>query len=234
MKDYKKILEGVVNIINTTEKSDIGFANICTYIGEKCPELKESEDERVKKRILLSLEKDLMATKNSGCSTKDLEDCITWLEKQGKQKQEANYPKFDFNDILALQCCMETVKKVQEDKELYGQLQSLHNRLYDAYQLEKQGEQKPVIDFKAKNWYVSKVDGKIHDITYNSTDMVEPKFHEGDQIIHQGTENIYKVVARIDNQYQLKYGDNYTVQKCADVNRCARLWDATKDAKKGE
>ena len=25
MKDYKKILEGVVNIINTTEKSDIGF-----------------------------------------------------------------------------------------------------------------------------------------------------------------------------------------------------------------
>ena len=30
MKDYKKILEGVVNIINTAEKSDIGFANICT------------------------------------------------------------------------------------------------------------------------------------------------------------------------------------------------------------
>ena len=46
MKDYKKILEGVVNIINTAEKSDIGFANICTYIGENCPELKESEDEK--------------------------------------------------------------------------------------------------------------------------------------------------------------------------------------------
>jgi hypothetical protein len=43
MKDYKKILEGVVSIIDTTEKSDIGFANICTYIGENCPELKESE-----------------------------------------------------------------------------------------------------------------------------------------------------------------------------------------------
>lgn len=43
MKDYKKILEGVVNIISTTEKSDIGFANICSYIGENCPELKESE-----------------------------------------------------------------------------------------------------------------------------------------------------------------------------------------------
>ena len=51
MKDYKKILEGVVNIINTAEKSDIGFANICTYIGENCPELKESEDESMVKFI---------------------------------------------------------------------------------------------------------------------------------------------------------------------------------------
>lgn len=39
--------------------------------------------------------------------------------------------------------------------------------------LEKQGEQKPV-DFKAKDWYVSKVDGKIHNMTYNPTDKVEP------------------------------------------------------------
>ena len=45
MKDYKKILEGLVNIINNTEKSDIGFATICTFIGENCPELKENEDE---------------------------------------------------------------------------------------------------------------------------------------------------------------------------------------------
>lgn len=66
------------------------------------------------------------------------------------------------------------------------------------------------------------------------TDNVEPKFHEGEWIIHQGTENIYQVVARIDNQYQLKYGDNYTIQKCADVDRCARLWDITKDAKDGD
>ena len=75
--------------------------------------------------------------------------------------------------------------------------------------LEKQGEQKPA-------------------------DKVEPKFHEGEWIIHHGTENIYQVVAIIDNQYQLKYGDNYTVQNCADVDRCTRLWDITKDAKDGD
>lgn len=55
-------------------------------------------------------------------------------------------------------------------------------------------------------------------------EKVEPKFHKGDWIIHHGTENIYQVVAIIDNQwYQLKYGDNYTVQKCDEVDRCTRL-----------
>lgn len=70
---------------------------------------------------------------------------IAWLEKQGEQ---INLPQFTFDDVLALQCVMETVKKVQEDKELYEQLQSLHNRLYDAYWLEKQGEQQPTDDKK--------------------------------------------------------------------------------------
>ena len=64
----------------------------------------------------------------------------TWLEKQRISVKEClNLPHFTFDDVLALQCCMETVKKVQEDKELYEQLQNLHNRLHDAYWLEKQG-----------------------------------------------------------------------------------------------
>ena len=66
----------------------------------------------------------------------------SWLEKQGKKSQDASYSKFDFNDVLALQCCLETVKKVQEDTELYEKLNQLHSKVYDAYRLEKQGEQK--------------------------------------------------------------------------------------------
>ena len=86
--DYKKILEGVVDIINTTEKSDIGFANICTYIGEKCPELKESEDERIRKGIIALIEfglDDKSAIAPGYNITK--EEAIAWLEKQGEQKQ---------------------------------------------------------------------------------------------------------------------------------------------------
>lgn len=85
MKDYKKILEGVVNIINTAEKSDIGFANICTYIGENCPELKESDD-----KMMIQYFKDLAPFDKAdelyekyGFSHKD---AIVWLEKQCEQK----------------------------------------------------------------------------------------------------------------------------------------------------
>ena len=86
MKDYKKILEGVVNIINTAEKSDIGFANICTYIGENCPELKESEDDRMVKFIknqLFNIKKTI--TENYELDAK-LTKAICWLEKQCEQK----------------------------------------------------------------------------------------------------------------------------------------------------
>lgn len=48
MKDYKEILKGVVNIINTTKNNDISFT-ICTYIYEQCPELIEDEDKRIRK-----------------------------------------------------------------------------------------------------------------------------------------------------------------------------------------
>ena len=63
------------------------------------------------------------------------------IEKQDKQKKQVHFPKFTFDDVLALQCCMETVKKVQEDKELYEKLNLIHSKIYDAYWFEKQGEQ---------------------------------------------------------------------------------------------
>ena len=91
MKDYKKILEGVVNIINTAEKSDIGFVNICAYINEKCPELKESEDERIRKAIHIYL--DWLDGRNKDYHPKGvytIKDMIAWLEKQGEHANFRN------------------------------------------------------------------------------------------------------------------------------------------------
>lgn len=63
------------------------------------------------------------------------------MTEKEKQTKQAHFPKFTFDDVLALQCCMETVKKVQEDKELYEKLNLIHSKIYDAYWLEKQDEQ---------------------------------------------------------------------------------------------
>jgi len=77
MKDYKKILEGIVKIINTTEKSDIGFVNICTYIDENCPELKESEDEEIRKELIEKVKE------TPACIGFDNKNAVlAWLEKQ--------------------------------------------------------------------------------------------------------------------------------------------------------
>ena len=86
MKDYKKILEGLVNIINNTEKSDIGFANICTFIGENCPELKEyedeeSEDERIRKVLIGWINLEPSTSFNDTFDGFSKEQILAWLQK---------------------------------------------------------------------------------------------------------------------------------------------------------
>ena len=69
------------------------------------------------------------------------------------------------------------------------------------YLLEKQGEKISVVDFKAEDWYVSKVDGKIYNAKFDenpscvqidkqdeqkSIDKVVPKFKVGDWICNRG------------------------------------------------
>jgi len=81
--DYEKVLEGIVKIINTTEKSDIGFVNIRDYIDENCPEFKEREDEEIRKAIL-----ELVCKSSEILEKKNQEQMIDWLKKQSQQKFE--------------------------------------------------------------------------------------------------------------------------------------------------
>ena len=88
-----------------------------------------------------------------------VEDAIAWLERQGKYTKQVHYPKFTFDDVLALQCCMETVKKVQEDKELYEKLNLIHSKIYDAYysnteKINKKPADKIEPKFKVNDWVV--------------------------------------------------------------------------------
>ena len=125
MKDYKKILECVVNIINTAENSDIGFANICTYIGENCPELKESEDESMVKFVknqLFNIKKTI--TENYELDAK-LTKAICWIEKQGKQN-----PNYCHHEVDLSKCSEEYCKAYYDGwnncNQQHSQLRAYH------------------------------------------------------------------------------------------------------------
>lgn len=83
MRDYKKILEDVVNIVSTSENSVA--ANIRAYIDENCPELKEGKDERIIKALKEGFKYHQLFNPTFGgipCN-----EIVNWLEKQGKERK---------------------------------------------------------------------------------------------------------------------------------------------------
>lgn len=174
-----------------------GAKDTIEFIEDIFPELAELDDKKIRKEIIDYIDK------ATGCKR-----WVAWLEKQEDKDSQVKLPTFTFDDILALQCCMETVKKVQEDKDLYEKLNDLHGRVYDAYHLEKQGEQKPV-------------------------DKIEPKFKVGDWVIdkqgivHQ-IANVVKMVANHTYGYDIVGGGYFN-----DTVEGVRLWNIS-DAKEGD
>lgn len=191
-KKYKNALECARQEYNTTENVERK-----QWLEELFPELKESEDKKIRKALVDALNKNLGNGIEKYGTT--LNAALAWLEKQC-------YTKKDIDDAY--------LKGICDTK----------------HELEKQGEQKPVIDFKAKNWYVSKVDGKIHDMTYNPADKVEPKFKVGDWIVdNHGIVN--QVTSTTDDGYGLALYDGTYVSGC--WKDYYHLW-AIQDAKDGD
>jgi len=97
--------------------------------------------------------------------------------------------------------------------------------------VEKQGEQKvPFDDFKAKDWYVNKVDGKIRNI-YHSVNKVEPKFKAGDWIIFNGL--ILHIDEVVNGYYRTISIGGIPNSYDWDIDNVARLW-TMQDAKPGD
>jgi len=167
------------------------------------PELKESEDERIRKELLEHCKNQSKPYIQTGNKCPQIQSWIAWLEKQGQ-----TFTKKDVDDAY--------LKGIIDAKN----------------ELEKQGEQKPAVtDFNAKDWYVSKVDGKIHDMTYNPADKVEPKFHEGDWI--NGYYTNYKVTAISNKGYVVEDTDGNKMNILFENEKFHNLW-TIQDAKNGD
>jgi len=141
------------------------------------PELKESEDERIRKAIIDFLWKEKIFLQEVHSSVENnpkyrfVMDAIAWLEKQGEYKSP------------------EEVLKIRQ--ELY---QSGYNDGYKhgCEDSKKQGDQEEHQVYKTE-------DGDT--ITYSETDgykVVEQKFHEGQWVV--GANNIYKIISLNDEK----------------------------------
>ena len=86
-KDYKKMYEDALNkAMNLTVSNNIS----ALAAGEIFPELKESEDDRIRKEIIAYLDvQNVLAKGKDG----DFKEWIAWLEKQGKQKAKVESNK---------------------------------------------------------------------------------------------------------------------------------------------
>ena len=140
---YDEALERLKGLIEGTREDR------CTIVEEDIidifPELKESDDERIKKELIDAIN-GLWANDSIPMpfSLKRKDSWIAWLEKQAPKSKTA-------------------LDKAIEDE-------------VDAW-VEKQDERKPINTFKAKDWYVSNIDGKIHNI--NTTIEEKAKMDAG-------------------------------------------------------
>lgn len=206
MKNYKEILEGVVNIINTTEKSDIGFTNICTYISENCHELKESNNERLRKTTIAFL-KDYVDK-----GYENAIECIDWLEKQNEQKsiqseeiedEEIKKQLIEFLDIFS-KCgrngnykkwntsdCANWLIWVKKQNKESGKFECPNIKINDAVEVSSRmkyidDDLKPIAEFilDYANWDLNKDE-------WNQPTITVPVFRVLDALINKGQDYRY-------------------------------------------
>ena len=147
------------------------------------PELAESEDERIRKTIIRFFKDNYPNEIEMYDGTVTVGKAIAWLEKQSNTIPD----ECVFRPVAG--CDIESAAKqaIKQQGVLAKEIVLAFNGAYipvggkaadiivNEYNswLEKQGEQKvTTVDFNAKDWYVSKVDGKIHNI-YHSVDKAE-------------------------------------------------------------
>ena len=159
-----------------------------------------------------------------------VKDILAWLEKQGGQTDKiVERAKTERQRVLITESNGEAnidwdTRSLQDAKLL------LEYGLDYVNKLEKQGKQKPILDFNADDWYVSKVDGKIHNI-YHSVDKVEPKFKVGDWVVSPN--GVYWHIDAIQNgRYEVTADTGQCGNWPLDTN-IYRLW-TIQDAKDGD
>ena len=185
------------------------------------PELKESEDERIRKELLEHCKNQAEPYIQTGNEYPQIQSWITWLKKQGNKdkliKELGEYKvkycnmkysqcKFESNDVV--KCLINGMKFYYEDNE-------------------------------EATWGTEKFSMKVKDILTwlenQSEHKAEPKFHEGDWCIDNEDGVIFQIVKVLDNTYTYKTneGKEYSGTTHYSLENDAHLW-TIQDANDGD
>lgn len=183
------------------------------------PELKESEDERIRKALIVYL-RSILSNKKYG--DKFIESWIDWLEKQGKNNMGIS----------------EATKQELEDS-LHKALEKETSESCNEF-LEKQGEQKPFDyenaniqqkDFAPKSALEAAKEEKVNNQNcIKSTDKVESKFKVKDWIVRDCDGFTVSIESVRDGIYYFNEGGKLPVKSVDDIYH---LW-TIQDAKDGD
>jgi len=212
---YDEAIKKARNIVNSINVGLIGKDSFEAVF----PELRESEDERIRKLLLEAVTQVLQDQYcyNRGVSK---EKVVAWLEKQCRNPYSG--VSFEYNDNVWGMCARDNGVDILFNKKLIQHISG-----------EKQGEQKDILEDAILD---SNEDGLIAEtIRYKNekklVDKVEPKFHEGDWIVFNGlTLQVKRVVKGF---YITTSKDGITNGYGWDIDNAARLW-TIQEAKDGD
>jgi len=189
--------------------------SVRTALDTIIPELKDSEDEKIRKHIVTFI----MEAEKMGDAPEECAKWLAWLEKQGQVKEsiisqheiatcKENNDSLTGEDEKIKEAICDCVKLFSFDSCFFKYVSQEECLAW----LEKQGEQKPA-------------------------DKVESKFKDGDWVVNKnGEPRTFKVIRRSWPDALLQ---EYKTGKLSHVNvmtldKQYRLWDITKDAKDGD
>lgn len=188
---------------------------------EMFPELKESEDERIRKRIY-----DYINVTLDDNESTEKEKWLAWLEKQGEQK-----PVWSEYDERILKTIIIGIENEMFSDVMREEYQRIPNTNKNYYQIRIDWLKS--IEQRLKGWDGERKQLITLDHFEDKGDMVEPKFKVGDWIACENL-NTALIVNIVDDKYEVEFIDgNKGFPHIDYIDRLFHLW-SIEDAKDGD
>ena len=202
---YKEVFANVKQEYNTTK--DVERKQ---WLEKLFPELKESEDEKIRKSLIDLIYKVYTITNYITCA--EHEDMLAWLEKQGKQKPNPySGTSFEYNGHTCGMCARDGGVEILVDGKIKERV-FLDNKPHDAREN-------------------LTLDG---DLMQADCMIAEPKFHEGEWVVSNFTKDVFLIKSFNNGYCTLEDTKGNTISPCLPPCESElHIW-TIQDAKDGD